>query len=150
MRPPWPSGQERFLLITRSSDPITDFTSSLITISEKCIPKTSTNPKKSNLWDNDDCKETIKQRKHTLSKFCKFRTHENLNTYRNSRAKARRTIKCAKRKSWRTYVFSLNYKTPTKKFGTCLGKYPVNLNLLLITILITISTMRTKRLPQSN
>ena len=101
--------------LSDSSDPITDFTSSLITISEKCIPKTSTNPKKGNPWYNDDCKEAIKQRKDTLSKFCKFPTHENLNTYRNSRAKTRRTIKSAKRKSWRTYVSNLNYKTPTKK-----------------------------------
>ena len=101
--------------LSDSSDPITDFTSSLINISEKCIPKTSTNPKKSNPWYNDDCKEAIKQRKDTLSKFCKFPTHENLNNYRNSRAKARRTIKSAKRKSWRTYVSNLNYKTPTKK-----------------------------------
>ena len=31
--------------LSDSSDPITYFTSSLITISEKCIPKTSTNPK---------------------------------------------------------------------------------------------------------
>ena len=94
--------------LSDSSDPITDFTSSLINISEKCIPKTSTNPKKINPWYNDDCKEAIKQRKDTLSKFCKFPTHENLNTYRNSRAKARRTIKSAKRKSWRTYVSNLN------------------------------------------
>ena len=101
--------------LSDSSDPITDFTSSLIAISEKCIPKTATNPKKSIPWYNDDCKEAIKQRKDTLSKFCKFPTHVNLNTYRNSRAKARRTIKSAKRKSWRAYVSSLNYKTPTKK-----------------------------------
>ena len=132
--------------LSDSSDPMTEFASSLIAISEKCIPKTSTNPKKSNPWYNDDCKEAIKQRKDTLSKFCKFPTHENLNTYRNSRAKARRTIKSAKRKSWRTYVSNLNNKTPTKKSGTWLGKYPVNLNLLLIIILITISTMRTKQL----
>ena len=101
--------------LSDSSDPITDFTSSLINISEKCIPKTSTNPKKINPWYNDDCKEAIKQRKDTLSKFCKFPTHENLNTYRSSRAKARRTIKSAKRKSWRTYLSKLNYKPPTKK-----------------------------------
>ena len=101
--------------LSESSDPIATFISSLISISEKCIPKTSTNPKKSNPWYNDDCKEAIKQRKQTLSRFCKFPTNENLNTYRNSRAKARRTIKSAKRKSWRTYVSKLNYKTPTKK-----------------------------------
>ena len=101
--------------LSESSDPIATFTSSLISISEKCIPKTSANPKKSNPWYNDDCKEAIKQRKQTLSRFCKFPTNENLNTYRNSRAKARRTIKSAKRKSWRTYVSKLNNKTPTKK-----------------------------------
>ena len=78
--------------LSESSDPIATFTSSLISISEKCIPKTSTNPKQSNPWYNDDCKEAIKQRKQTLSRFCKFPTNENLNTYRNCRAKARRTI----------------------------------------------------------
>ena len=77
--------------------------------------KTSTNPKKNNPWYNDDCKEAIKQGEQTLSRFRKFPTNENLNTYRNSRAKARRTIKSAKRKSWRTYVSKLNYKRPTKK-----------------------------------
>ena len=68
--------------LSDSTDRIADFTSSLIDISEKCIPKTSTNPKKSNPWYNDDCKEAIKQRKETLSRFCKFPTKDNLNTYR--------------------------------------------------------------------
>ena len=101
--------------LSDSTDRIADFNSSLIEISEKCIPKTSTNPKKSNPWYNDDCKEAIKQRKDTLSMFCKFPTKDNLNTYRVFRAKARRTIKSSKRKSWRTYVSNLNYKTPIKK-----------------------------------
>ena len=52
-----------------SSDPITDFTSSLIEIPKECIPQISTNPTKSNPWYNDDCKEAIKQRKQALSKF---------------------------------------------------------------------------------
>ena len=101
--------------LSDSTDRIADFTSSLIDISEKCIPKTSTNPKKSNRWYNDDCKETINQRKETLSRFCKFPTKDNLNTYRGFRAKARRTIKSSKPKLWRTYVSNLNYKTPIKK-----------------------------------
>ena len=101
--------------LSESTDLISDFTSSLIDISEKCIPKTSTNPKKSNLWYNDDCKEAIKQRKGTLSKFCKFSTKDNLNTNKVFKSKARRTIKSSKRKSWRTYVSNINYKTPIKK-----------------------------------
>ena len=55
-----------------SSDPLSDFTSSLIDISSKCIPKTSTNPTKSNPWYNDDCKEAIKTRKKTLNKLKKI------------------------------------------------------------------------------
>ena len=31
------------------------------------------------------------------------------------RAKARRTIKISKRKSWRSYVSKINHKTPIKK-----------------------------------
>ena len=50
-----------------SSDPIDDFTSSLIEISKECIPQTSTNPIKSNPWYNDYCKEAIKQRKQALT-----------------------------------------------------------------------------------
>ena len=41
------------------TDLIADFTSSLIDISNKCIPKTSTNPKKSKPWYNDDCKGVL-------------------------------------------------------------------------------------------
>ena len=102
----------QLLHLSDSTDCIADFTSSLIDISEKCVPKTLINPKKSNRWYNDDCKEAIKQRKDTLSRFCKFPTKDNLNTYKVIfRAKARRTIKSSKRKSWRTYVSNLNYKT---------------------------------------
>ena len=52
----------------KSSDPIADFTSSLIEISKECIPQTSTNPTKSNPWYNDDCKEAIEQRKQAYLK----------------------------------------------------------------------------------
>ena len=81
-----------------SSDPITDFTSSLIEISKECIPQTSTNPTKSNQWYNDDCKEAIKQRKQALSKFKRSPNTNNFNDIKVFRAKAHRTIKLSKRK----------------------------------------------------
>ena len=56
-----------------------DFTFSLLDISNKSIPKTSTNPKKSKPWYNDECKDAIKQSKQALSKFCRYPTKENLN-----------------------------------------------------------------------
>ena len=98
-----------------SSDPLSDFTSSLIDISSKCIPKTSTNPTKSNPWYNDECKEAIKTRIKALNKFKKYPTKDNLNEVKVFRAKARRTIKISKRKSWRSYVSKINHKTPIKK-----------------------------------
>ena len=55
------------------------FTSSLLDISNKSIPKTTTNPKKSKPWYNDECKDAIKQRKQALSKFRRYPTKENLN-----------------------------------------------------------------------
>ena len=88
----------------KSLDPLHDFTSSLLDIANKSVPKTSTNPKKSKPWYNDECKDAIKQRKQALSKFCRYATKENLNKVKNFRAKARRTIKASKRKSWKSYV----------------------------------------------
>ena len=60
-------------------------------------------------------KKLSNKKRETLSKFCKFPTKDNLNTYKVFRAKARRTIKSSKRKSWRTYVSNHNYKTPINK-----------------------------------
>ena len=105
-----------------SSDPIADFTSSLIEISKECIPKTSTNPTKSNPWYNDDCKEAIKQRKQALSKFKRSPNTNNFNDIKVFRAKARRTIKLSKRKSWRSYVSKINHKTPIKKVWDMIRK----------------------------
>ena len=85
-----------------SSDPIADFTSSLIEKSKECIAQTSTNPTKSNPWYNDDGKEAIKQRKHALSKFKRSPNTNSFNEIKEFRAKVCRTIKISKRKSWRS------------------------------------------------
>ena len=67
-----------------SLDPLDDFTSSsLLDISNKSIPKTSTNPKKSKPWYNHECKEAIKQCKQALSTFCRYPTKESLNKVKN-------------------------------------------------------------------
>ena len=76
-----------------SSDPMADFTSSLIEISKECIPQTSTNSTESYPLYNDDCEEAIKQRKQALSKFKRSPNTNNFNDIKVFRAKARRTIK---------------------------------------------------------
>ena len=99
-----------------SSDPISDFTSSLIEISKECIPQTSSNPTKSNPWYNDDYKKAIKQRKQALSKFKRSPNSNNLNDVKVFRAEAHRTIKLSKRKPWRSFVSKINHITPIERF----------------------------------
>ena len=105
-----------------SFDPIADFTSRLNEISKECIPQTSTNRTKSNPWYNDDCKEAIKQHKQALSKNKRSLNTKNFNDIKVFRAKARRTIKMLKHKSWRSYVSKINHKTPIKKVWDMIRK----------------------------
>ena len=94
----------------------------LLVLSNKSIPKTSTNPIKSKPWYNNECKDALKKHKQALSKFSRYPTKENLNKVKNFRAKARRTVKASKRKSWKSYVSNLNHKTPIKKVWDMIRK----------------------------
>ena len=96
-----------------SEDPILFFTETLIDISNQCIPKISTNSsKKKKPWFNDECKEAIKKRKDSLKRFKQYPTKTNLNACKNLRAKARRSIKQAKRSSWKDFISKINARTP--------------------------------------
>ena len=102
--------------ITHNNDPILEFTSILYSIAEECIPKSSCNPKhQPKPWYNDECKEAIKKRKSALRRFKNHPNSENLENVRIFRAKARRSIKSAKKTSWRKYVSKLNSRTSVKK-----------------------------------
>ena len=98
------------------------FTSALHDISEKCIPKSSTRSKRRNPWYNDECKTAINKRKSALRKFNKNPSRENHMHSKLARAKAQRTIKDAKRSSWRQYVYKLNSRTPVKKVWDMIRK----------------------------
>ncbi|MES9994020.1 MAG: reverse transcriptase domain-containing protein, partial [Candidatus Thiodiazotropha sp.] len=98
------------------------FTSALHEISEQCIPKSSTSSKKRNPWFNNECKTAINKRKSALRKFNKNPSRENHFHSKLTRAKARRTIKEAKRMSWQQYVNKLNPKTPVKKIWEMIRK----------------------------
>ena len=98
------------------------FTSALHDILEKCIPKFLTRSKRRNPWLNDECKTAINKRKSALRKFNKNPSRENLMHTKLERAKARRTIKDAKRTPWRQYVNKLNSRTPVKKVWDMIRK----------------------------
>ena len=100
----------------KADDPIESFASILINIAEEPVPKTATKAKKSKKpWSTENFKIAIKQRKRALRQFNNRPTHDNLNNYRIFRAKARRTIKESKKKSWKQYVSKLNSRTSIKK-----------------------------------
>ena len=106
-------------MFNNSLDPLDDFTSSVLDISNKSIPKTSTNPKKSKPWYNDECKDAVKAQA-SIIKVLQI-SNKGENNVKNFRAKARR-IKASKRKSWKSYVSNLNHKTPIKKVWDMIRK----------------------------
>ena len=102
--------------ILKAKDPIDNFTTILYKIAERTMPKTSTKTKKTiKPWLNDDCKTSIQKRRQALRQFNTRPMHQNLENFRVFRAKARRTIRDSKRKSWKPYVSKLNSRTSIKQ-----------------------------------
>ena len=106
----------RSLFTTPTDMNMESFTSKLHDFAEECIPKTSAKSSKPKYpWFNDDCKAVIKTRCKALDIFRKKPTTQNLINYKKAYAKARRTIRRAKKESWKSYVSKLNTKSPIKK-----------------------------------
>ena len=97
-------------------DPVDRFSILLTDIADKSIPKTSGNKKaKDKPWFDDDCKTAVRKRRAAVKKFNNRPTKENLESVRIMRAKARRTIKQSKKRSWKSYVSKLNSRSSVKK-----------------------------------
>lgn len=95
----------------------TDYiTEVIIKAAEKSIPKTSGKSRIAPApWWNNDCKEAIKKRRKALNNFEKYPTQTNLSAFRILRAKARFTIRQARKSSWMNYVSTINRSTHTTK-----------------------------------
>ncbi|KAG1682981.1 RNA-directed DNA polymerase from mobile element jockey [Nymphon striatum] len=97
------------------SDQYSEFITILLEVADISIPKTSQYPKRFNKpWFNKDCKDAVRERKRLLRKFSLRPTSDNLSCYRQAAAAARRTIRQAKRESWRQYVSKLNSQSSIK------------------------------------
>src|SRR5215469_5775475 len=97
---------------------ITQFTETLISISNATISKTSGKlSKRKPPWFDKECHQTIKERQRALRQFQNNHTTENLTKYKIQRAKTRRIIKQSKRTSWQAYVTKLSTNTTREKFG---------------------------------
>ena len=103
-------------VLNRSENPFKQFTTTLIDIASKSIPKTCGKLKiRQKPWFNEDCKSAIKNRKRALKKFLANPSRSNLDNIKLLRARAKRTIKLSKRDSWKSYISKLNTNTPMKK-----------------------------------
>ena len=82
-------------------------------IANETIPKTSPSNRHNTPWFNHECKIAIRLRNATLCKFKNKPLTGNLNSFKLLKAKARKTIKLAKKISWQNYVNKLNSSTKT-------------------------------------
>lgn len=78
------------------------------------IPRTRGRfPKRPVPWWNADCTAAVREKRAAFSRLKRHRGDNFcLEYFRRARAKARRTLKSAQRTSWRSYVSSLNSRTP--------------------------------------
>ena len=80
------------------------FANTLLNIAERHIPKSSTTPKHNRPWFSDECQNVMRLRRAALKKSKINPTRENINNYKNSRAKAREIIKNSNMTTWKNYV----------------------------------------------
>ena len=105
-----------------ADDKIHSFSKLLHSIAVKCIPKTSAKSKRNKPWFNEECKRAIRKRRAALKKFNIKPTSANLNDFRNERAKSRKIIKQAKRKSWQKFISGITSKTTAKNVWSAIRK----------------------------
>ena len=102
--------------IIESADPMEAFTSKLTSIADQSIPKSKGKGKRmKNPWFDDDCREAKKKRVNSIKDFIRHPDQESFARMKCFRAGARRTIKSSKRKSWRTFVSSINCRTQSRR-----------------------------------
>ena len=94
----------------------------LLNHAEEHVPKSSTYTKYNMPRFKQECKKAVRLRRATFKKFEINPTWENLNTYKNSQAKAWKIIKDSKRNTWRNYVAKINGNTKPKKVWQMIRK----------------------------
>ena len=90
------------------------FTETLVSITQRCIPINKIKTKQNRRWFNDKCKEAIRLRRKVLREFEKELTTENLLKFKQLQAKAWKTIKENKQERWKNYISKLSSATKTK------------------------------------
>lgn len=121
--------------VEEANDLITSAITNAATLS---IPQTSGRlPRRPKPWWTDDCEKTRKEQNRAWGVFRRYPSTTNMINFKKARAKARWTRRQAKRESWRNFVSSLNYNTPSKvvwdRLKKIKGEY-TSLSLLKVSI----------------
>lgn len=96
---------------------IPQLTHHILSAAQKSIPssKTARTPRRSCPWWNSSCKTAIQKRKQALRYFRLHRTTAALETYKITKAEARKIIRTAKRSSWTFLTSSFTHRSPLSK-----------------------------------
>lgn len=81
------------------------------------------NTAKHKQWWTEECSNEVQYRKESFYEYKENPTLANLLKYKESDARAKRTIKRAKRDAWKKYCCSLNKNTPMKSVWENVNKY---------------------------
>ena len=113
-RADWPSFEADCSLYLNSEnlETIEDFSTTLLDISNKNIPKTSTKTRKNKAWFNKDCQEAVKNKKKKLQAAQRNPTQANIKIFRIARANSRAVCRNAKKQSFKKYISKINNNTP--------------------------------------
>ncbi|KAK4325410.1 hypothetical protein Pmani_004005 [Petrolisthes manimaculis] len=104
-------------------DKVNDIKDSILKAATATIPKTSIDSAKHRVpWWTPDCRIALCERNRAYRLFKTHISDENFRKYKLARARARRTIKQAKRDSWRSFVSTINSETSISKVWSTVKK----------------------------
>ena len=104
-------------------DKVNNIQNCILNAAMASIPKTSTDSVKHRVpWWTPDCRKVLCQRNRAYRYFNTHINDENFRNYKLARARARRTIRQAKRDSWRSFVSSINSNTPVSQVWSTVNK----------------------------
>ena len=95
--------------ILEEADPLHSFVDHMTEAANDCIPRTTTIPKKSNPWFDEECREALEARRALDKKVRHSQAlrRETISAFRRSQAKARRLFNQKNCQSWAEYVSKL-------------------------------------------
>ena len=105
-----------------SAENMSCFSEAVLDIAEKHIPVLSGTARKNKIWFNDDCALAIQKKKKALKKCLETGTACDIAIFKQARAQCRKTIRSAKRSSFRNLVSKINNKTPIRKIYKLIKK----------------------------